>query len=637
MSSDHRSPGTKSVFRLVEDQAGRRPDDVALAEAGRALTYRQLDERARSLAHRLRALGVGPDVPVALCMPSSAAMVVGALGILKAGGAYVPLDPAQPRERIEGILHDAGAAVLVTDDREAPWALGIVDSVVALDGGGELRGARAAAGSAEQTDVSPDDLAYVIYTSGSTGSPKGVEITHRGLSNLVAWHQRAFAVTDADRASQVAGVGFDAAVWEIWPYLAAGAPVHLAPAGVRTDPEALRDWLLEQKITITFAPTVMAERLIELAWPGETPLRLMLTGGDALHRYPPAGLPFELVNNYGPTECTVVATSGPVPPGGDAGEPPSIGRPIANVRVHVVDEQLREVADGVAGELCIGGVSVARGYRNRPDLTAERFVADPFSMEAAGHGAPAARLYRTGDLVRRLPGGDIAFLGRLDDQVKIRGYRIEPAEVTHALKRHPGVRDGVVVAREDGADGKRLVAYWLAADGTAPGPEELLAFLRERLPDYMVPSAFVRLDALPLSPNGKVDRSALPAPEGTGAASVADFVEPRTPVEREVAGILAPLLGLERVSAEANFFLLGGHSLLGTQLIARVRDHFDVELSLKALFEAPTVAGIATEVERLILEKLDAEQPDAEEPLARDAAPEHGVGRAVAAGRRGAG
>jgi acyl-coenzyme A synthetase/AMP-(fatty) acid ligase/acyl carrier protein len=325
----------------------------------------------------------------------------------------------------------------------------------------------------------------------------------------------------------------------------------------------------------------------------------MLTGGDALHRYPPAGLPFELVNNYGPTECTVVATSGPVPPGGDAGQPPSIGRSITNVQVHVVDDRLREVADDIPGELCIGGLSVARGYRNHPELTAERFVTDPFSED------PAARLDRTGDLVRRTRGGDIAFLGRLDDQVKIRGYRIEPAEVTHALTLQAGVRDGVVVARE-APDGERLVAYWVAADTAAPSPEELVQLLRRRLPDYMVPSAFVRLDELPLTPNGKIDRTALPEPDETSDSPSDGFVEPRTPVERDVAGILAPLLGVERVSVEGNFFLLGGHSLLGTQLIARLRDHFDIELSLRALFEAPTVAGIATEVERLILEKLDA-------------------------------
>jgi len=526
-------------------------------------------------------------------------MAVGALGIMKAGGAYLPLDPAQPGERLTDIVRDAGVSVLITDDHSAPWAAGVIDSIVEIESEGFIPEPQAA--ERPESGVTADNLAYVIYTSGSTGRPKGVEVTHRNLLNLVDWHRRTFEVTPEDRGTQIAGVGFDAAVWEIWPYLTAGAPVQFCPAGVRADPEALRDWLVEQAITVTFVPTVMAERLMELPWPDETPLRIMLTGGDALHRYPPAGLPFQLINNYGPTENTVVATSGLVCPGGHGGEPPSIGRSISNVEVHVVDVNLHEVPDGTPGELCIGGVSVARGYRHDPVMTAERFVANPFATD------PSARLYRTGDLVRRMPGGDIAFLGRLDYQVKIRGYRIEPAEVTHALKRQRGVRDGVVVALDDGAEGKRLVAYWVpAGNETAPSAEDLVQLLRAQLPDYMVPSAIVRLTELPLTPNGKIDRGALPPPEEASAATPDDFVEPRTPVERDVAGILAPLLGLERVSVEANFFLLGGHSLLGTQLIARLRDHFDVDLSLKALFEAPTVAAIATEVERLILEKLDA-------------------------------
>ncbi|HEY2850503.1 MAG TPA: non-ribosomal peptide synthetase [Gemmatimonadaceae bacterium] len=597
MCSYGNDSSTKPVFRLVEEEARRHPDDVALVEADRSLTWRQLEERSTHVAGELRALGIRPDSPVGLCVPSSAAMVVGALGILKAGGAYLPLDPSQPAERLESIVRDAGVAALVTDDRSAIWATGVIDRIIVLDAGGSSPNIEAPAFI--EAEVTPENLAYIIYTSGSTGTPKGVEVTHCSLQNLVAWHQRAFEVTSADRASQIAGVGFDAAVWEVWSHLAAGAPIHFAPATVRADAEALRDWLLEQRITVAFVPTVMAERLIELVWPADAPLRIVLTGGDALHSYPPAGLPFELINNYGPTECTVVATSGPVRPGGRGAEPPSIGRSITNVQAHVVDDSLREVADGTPGELCIAGVSVARGYRNRPDLTAERFIADPFAAESG------ARLFRTGDLVRRLPGGEFAFVGRLDDQVKVRGYRIEPGEVTFALKRHAGVRDGAVVASDDGPEGKRLVAYWVATDAVAaPTADDLVAFLRRLVPDYMVPSAFVRLDELPLTPNGKVDRAALLPLAETSAPPVEDFVAPRTQAERDVAGILAPLLGLDRVSADANFFLLGGHSLLGTQLITRLRDNFDVELSLKALFDAPTVAAIAAEVERLIAAPL---------------------------------
>lgn len=588
----------KLAFKAVEREAARHPDEAALVDAHGSITWRELNERSASLATRLRSLGVAPDSPVALCMPGSPAMIVAALGIARAGGAYVPLDPALPEERLAGIVRDSGARVLVTCDRAATWAVECVERIVVLDADGPSVDAPPDANT--DADVTPDSLAYIIYTSGSTGKPKGVEVTHRSLMNLVSWHQHAFSVSRTDRATQLAGVGFDAAVWEVWPYLAAGAPIHFAPAAVRTDPEAMRDWLLDQRITITFVPTVMAERLIEMAWPADAPLRVMLTGGDALHSYPPPGLPFELVNNYGPTECTVVATSGAVRPGGRGAEPPSIGCAITNVRAYVVDGRLQEVADGIPGELCIGGVSVARGYRNRPDLTAERFVPDPFYPE------PGARMFRTGDIVRRLPGGELAFVGRLDDQVKLRGYRIEPGEVTFALKRHRGVRDGVVVAAGDGADGKRLVAYWVPVAGDlTPSADDLVAFLRRSLPDYMVPSAFVRLDALPLTPNGKVDRAALLDPVVRDAAPADAFVAPRTAVEQDVAGILAPLLGLDRVSADANFFLLGGHSLLGTQLVTRLRDHFDVELSLKALFDAPTVAEIAAEIERLIAELPD--------------------------------
>lgn len=583
------SAGT--VVGLVGEHALRQPTGVALADPERTLTWRELDERSAHLAEKLNQLGVQPESAVGLYAPSSAAMVVGALGIMKAGGAYLPLDPAQPSERLEAIVRDAGASVIVTAGRPAPWAFAVASHVVAVDEPAQRAPDHDVNAAPEATR---DNLAYIIYTSGSTGRPKGVEVTHRCLRNLVAWHQRAFDITSADRASQIAGVGFDAAVWEVWPYLAAGASLHVPPARVRSDAEALRDWLVEQRITVGFVPTVMAERLIELAWPKDTALRIMLTGGDALHSYPPAGLPFKLVNNYGPTECTVVATSGVVRADGDACTAPSIGRPIDNVRAHVLDGQLREVPDGTPGELCIGGPSVARGYRNHPELTAERFIADPFSAN------PNGRLYRTGDIVRRLPGGELAFVGRLDDQVKIRGYRIEPGEVTYALKAHEGVRDAMVVACDDDAGGKRLVAYWVPSRGdTVPDPQDLLPFLRRSIPDYMVPSAFVQLEELPLTPNGKVDRAALLAPPDPADSDDDDFVEPRTPVERDVAQILAPLLGLDRVSAEANFFLLGGHSLLGTQLIARLRDSFDVDFSLRALFEAPTVAAIAAEVERL--------------------------------------
>ena len=570
----------------VSARAAATPDALAVSAPDDVLTYAELDRRAGRLADRLHDLGVGPDAVVAVCLPRSAAFVVATLAVLKAGAAYLPVDPGSPAERLAYMLTDCGPRAVIGDSEhgcpipDGPWA--------ELD----VREARLDwPASPRQHDVAKDEhLAYVIYTSGSTGRPKGVEVTHGSLANLAAWHNSAFAITPADRAHFYASPAFDAAVWETWPYLAAGASIHLPPDAVRIDPEALRDWMLTERISIGFVPTPIAERMLALSWPARTPLRALLTGADTLHRYPSSTLPFVLVNNYGPTECTVVTTSGVVECTPMQDGLPSIGRPIDNVQVLVLDEARRPVAPGTAGELYIGGAGLARGYRHRPELTAERFVAHP---TVAG-----ARLYRTGDRARLLRDGSVAFLGRLDDQVKIRGYRVELDEVTAALGAHPGLDVGAVIARE-GEDGERqLVAYVVPAPGATLSREALLATLRRSLPDYMVPAVYVTLPALPLTTNGKVDRAALPAPDATNTLRDAATVAPRTELEAEVAEILAGLLGVEDVSVDDNFFMLGGHSLLGTQLIMRIRDAFGVDLSLRALFDSPTAAELAAEIER---------------------------------------
>jgi acyl-coenzyme A synthetase/AMP-(fatty) acid ligase/acyl carrier protein len=452
----------------------------------------------------------------------------------------------------------------------------------------------------------------VIYTSGSTGRPKGVEITHGNLLNLVVWHQQAFNVTPDDRASQIANPSFDASVWEVWPYIANGAAVYLPPQHVRSDPELLRDWFVVCGITIAFVPTPLAERMMTLEWPRETSLRVLLTGGDTLHSYPPPDLPFTVVNNYGPTECTVVATSGPVLPGGNRNVLPTIGRPISRVHVHILDNRLRQVPPGVTGEICIGGAGVGRGYLNAAEMTAERFVPDFINAGST------TRLYRTGDLARCLPDGQIAFVGRIDDQIKIRGFRIEPNEIAAALTTHPQIGTSIVASREDAAGPKRLVAYVVLKNGTSPTDADLRDFLSARLPDYMIPSAFVRLESLPVSANGKIDRTALPAPDASNTLHRYRHVAPRTPIERRIADLLGPLLGVQVVSVEDNFFLLGGHSLLGTQLIARLREAFGVDLSLRALFEYPSVEALAAEVERLVDVALDAMSEEEAERLLKD-------------------
>lgn len=582
------------VSQAVSAQAKAIPEAIALAGNGEVLTYAELDARSNDLAHRLHSLGIGPNVVAGVCLNRSPEFVIGALGVLKAGGAYLPLDPAFPVDRLAFMVADSQALVVVTQEDLAAQLSGGKWQAVNLDDGNQRLAARSENCTFRESKA--DDLAYVIYTSGSTGQPKGVEITRTSLLNLILWHQRTFAVNRADRASQIASISFDAAVWEVWPYLTMGASVHFAGDGIRHAPELLRNWLVAQKITISFVPTPLAERLMALEWPLGTALHVMLTGGDRLHRYPPTGLPFQVVNNYGPTECTVVATSGALEPEEHRDVLPPIGWPIANTQIYILDDHEQPVAPGLAGQLYIGGMSLARGYRYDPELTAERFVPDPFS------GAPGARMYRTGDLAQFLPDGQLAFLGRVDRQVKIRGYRIEPDEVTALLNIHPMIESSLVVAREDMPGDKQLVAYVVPA-AAPPSCNVLREFLQTKLPDYMMPAVIVFLPSLPLTANGKLDRAALPAPNPSNSQT---FVAPRTAVEQRLSEILKSLLNLDRVSVEDNFFQMGGHSLLGAQVIARVRNLFGVDLSLRNLFEHPTVGAMSAVIERLMIARLGA-------------------------------
>lgn len=580
------------TLRNIAIQAELRPRSIAIAAGDHALTYTDLDAQSSRLAQRLQRMGVDRNVPVAVCLPRSPEMVVAALGIMKAGAAYLPLDPDDPPDRLAFVLKDAGVAAVATTSALAS-KIGLSSKEALLM---DSPGWTAESADPLDIDLEPEDLAYIIYTSGSTGRPKGVELTHAGLANLISWHQQAFSVTAEDRASHLAGLNFDAAVWELWPYLTTGASVHLVDDTTRTSPELLLDWLVRNEITVSFVPTPIAERMLFLDWPRTTSLRFLLTGGDRLRRYPPSSLPFRVINNYGPTECTVVATSGevlPADPGRQIDWLPSIGKPIANTRIDLVDREGRSVSAPDSGEICISGRGVARGYRNQPALTAEKFVPDPLGEEEGRF------MYKTGDLGRLLPSGEIEFLGRLDDQIKVRGYRIEPGDVIASLGQHPSVRECLVVTQEDSSGELELAAY-VVLNNEHVTSTQLRQFLRTRLPEYMIPSVFVRIDAFPLTTRGKIDRSRLPRPEP--ANILADEVTNEralSSTEQRIAEIAAHLLGRETISPDDNFFLLGGHSLLGAQLISQLRSAFGVDIPLRTLFRGPTTTQLAREIELL--------------------------------------
>jgi amino acid adenylation domain-containing protein len=508
--------------------------------------------------------------------------IVAALGILRAGAAYVPLDTAWPDARLRFAVEDSRAVVLVA--RAA-----LLDRLqVKAHGLDPCRdsGSIAAAPLIKRMDVSGESLAYVIYTSGSTGVPKGVEITHANLACLIRWHLDAFRITPQDRASNLAGLGFDAAVWEIWPNLCAGATLCLADDAVRSSPQLMHDWMIQQRITVSFVPTVHAAPLMAMEWPAATSLRLMLTGGDALHHGPTNQLPFDVVNNYGPTECTVVATSCMVKPGSQ-GAPP-IGRAIAGARVYLLDEDGKPVADGDIGEIYIGGAGVGRAYRNLPDLTEKNFLPDPFA------DVRGARMYRTGDRGCRRPDGEIEFRGRIDRQTKIRGQRIELDEIGSVLSSHPGLEFAAAIAEASENGENKLVAYILPKhDAPVPTVKQLQSHLQRSLPSFMIPADFVRLRDLPLSPNGKVDLNLLAHATGARLLEADPAKAPATPTEEKLLIIIRKILANNEVAVDDNIFLVGGDSLFGMQVVIQLRTEFGVDVTLQQLFQSPTVERLA--------------------------------------------
>jgi amino acid adenylation domain-containing protein len=581
----------RNVLEMFAKCVSLSPNQVAIESDGEPVTYAALNERANQLGRYLQRFGVKTETLVGLCMDRSAEAVVAMVGVLKAGAAYVSLDASCPPDRLRHLL--AGTQVVCTQSKLAERC-GRPDCdliLVDID--------REAIRSESSLPLAPplqgENAAYLIYTSGSTGTPKGVQVTHAALANLCEWHRWTFHLQPQDRTTQIASLGFDASVWEIWSSLTAGATLCVVPEDTRMSATDLQDWLIKEKITSSFLPTPMAEQVLALDWTKSSSLRTLLTGGDKLRRAPQP-VPFVVYNNYGPTECAVVATSASLTGIKPGNESPSIGSPIDNAEAYVLDRNLSLVPSGVAGELYLGGSNVARGYWKRPDLTADRFIPNPFS-EPAG-----ARLYRTGDLVSYQADGQLKFLGRVDGQVKLRGHRIEVEEVAVALRKFQGVRDAIVMLRGTAASAsdQRLVAYVIPKENAALSLAQLRQHLRRQLPDYMIPAAFSVLESFPVNSSGKINHNALPEPElETIRTAQNETSSILTPFEELVAIVWKELLGVRAVHPQDDFFQLGGDSILASKLVLLLEKRFSCQLPIRTVFEFPTLKDLSVQIANL--------------------------------------
>jgi amino acid adenylation domain-containing protein len=586
---------------LFEQRAGLHPDRIALVASGIALSYAELNARANQVAHRLRSIGVGSGANVGLCLERSAHSIVAVLGTLKAGGAYVPLNVEHPAARLVHQLTESEAAVLLAETSVADRLPDFGGTTILLDDDSTGLAAEPD-GNAPPSGSGPDDLAYVMYTSGSTGTPKGVGVTNANLVNYTtAILDRLGIAEEGAVFAAVSALSTDLGNTSIFPSLLGGGTLHLVSPAESIDGALFAAYLEAHPIDVLkITPSLLRALVAGAEVESVLPRRWLVLGGEALSwqfvdRLTRAGATCRILNHYGPTETTIGTCTFEPGAGERHGDTVPVGAPLSGTRAYILDRALRPLPAGIPGELAIGGAGVARGYVGRPDQTAASFPADPVGG--------AGRIYRTGDRARALPDGNIEFLGRLDDQVKIRGYRVEPGEIEAALALHPSVRECAVVARKGADDELELVAYLVGGDAS---PEELQSFLRESLPAYMVPQRFARLDALPFTPSGKIDRRALPDPGESDRA--VEYVAPRTPLEEGLAEIWQELLGVERVGVNDDFFALGGHSLLATQAVIRIRNAF-AEIPLHSLFNAPTVAGLAEAIVNAELEAGEASVP----------------------------
>ena len=617
-------PDTSTIHQLIEAQVERSPDEIAILFGDRQLTYRELNHRANRLAHYLRHLGVQPDQLVGVCIDRSLDMAIALLGILKSGGAYVPLDATYPQERLEFMLADSQIAVLLTQSHllaslpemssgglpSSTSQTGSNLQVVCLDTDWETISEYSAENPIDQT--LPENLAYAIYTSGSTGKPKGVTLTHRPLVNLLHWQLGRSTLGKGAKTVQFTPISFDVSFQEIFSTWYAGGTLVAIADDTRKDAVEMLNFLSEQGIERLFLPFIALQHLAEIAEDrGIAPasLREVVTAGEQLQITRSISNWFSqlpnctLYNHYGPSESHVVTSFTLTGAPKTWSVLPPIGQPIANTQIYLLNPHLQLVPVGVAGELCIAVEDAARCYLARPELTSEKFVPNPFVGEASPleNRQADSRLYRTGDLAKYLPDGNIEYLGRMDGQVKVRGFRIELGEVEAALSQHPAVRDIAVVVREDAPGDRRLVAYVVLNSLQDNVTADLRGFLKQKLPEYMLPTSFVLLEKLPTTPSGKVDRKSLPAPDPSALNLGSSYVAPRTDTEQQVSQIWSQILKLEKIGIHDNFFELGGYSLLGTQILTRVRKIFAINIPLKMLFEAPTITEFANRLDTLYL------------------------------------
>ncbi|MHC5857702.1 non-ribosomal peptide synthetase [Nostoc sp.] len=600
-------PQDKCIHQLFEAQVEKTPNNIAVVYEDQQLTYAELNRKANQLAHYLQTLGVKPEVVVGLCVERSLEMIIGLLGILKAGGAYLPLDPALPNEGLAFRLQDAQVSVLLTQQQLVANLPINVTQVICLDQDWDAIAQHKDGNPNSETTV--ENLVYILYTSGSTGKSKGVAIEHRQLLNYLNAILDKLDLPPSTSFAIVSSFAADLGNTAIFPALCNGGCLHVVSQERASDPAALAAYFDLYPIDcLKIVPSHLAILLTSSHSEKILPRKRLILGGEIaswhlieqLQQYLPA---CEIFNHYGPTETTVGVLTYLLEKQqtNHYSETVPIGRPLANTQVYVLDRQLQPVPLGVSGELYISGAGLARGYLNRPELSAAKFIPNPFS------DTPKAKLYKTGDRVRYLSDGNLEFLGRIDNQVKVRGFRIEPEEIELALRQHPQVREVVVIVREDKLGDKRLVAYVVPRQNQGSSTSELRLFLRSKLPEYMVPSAFIMLKNLPVTPNGKVDRLALPSPD-TARPDIEDiFVAPRTPVEKQLAEVWSEVLRLERVGVHDNFFDLGGHSLLATQVVSRLRDAFEVDLALRDLFEKPTIADLAVTIAQRLAQATDSE------------------------------